>query len=127
MNDIIPKSDQALGPTQRLSGQAYVTAVVDVESTEEGFVLRAEMPGVNKDGIAVTVENGDLILVGRRNPLKVAGELFYLERRPSDYRRAYELDPSIDTSKISARIEQGILTVTLPKAESVKPKKITVD
>lgn len=127
MNDIIPRSDQSVEAPQPSSRQVYVTPVVDVESTEEGFVLRAEMPGVNKEGIEVSVENGDLVLVGHRHPLAVDGEPVYLERRAADYRRAYELDPSIDTSKISARIEQGILTVTLPKAESVKPRRIAVD
>ena len=127
MNNIIPKSDQSVQETERPSRQVYATPLVDVESTAEGFVLRAEMPGVNKAGIDVTVENGDLILVGHRQPLDVAGELVYLERRPTDYRRAYELDPSIDTSKISARIDQGILTVTLPKAERVKPKRIALE
>jgi HSP20 family protein len=47
--------------------------------------------------------------------------------RTNDYRRVYELDPSIDTGKINARIEQGLLTVTLPKAETVKPRKIAVE
>lgn len=127
MNHIIPASDQSAQTTDRARRQAYVTPLVDVQSTEEGFVLQAEMPGVNKTGIEVTVENGDLILVGHRQSLDVSGDPVYLERRPSDYRRVYELDPSIDTSRISARVDQGILTVTLPKAESVKPRKITLE
>jgi HSP20 family protein len=50
----------------------------------------------------------------------------YRETRGFDYRRAFEIDPSIDTAKITAKIDQGVLTLTLPKAESVKPRKITV-
>jgi HSP20 family protein len=127
MNNIIPNSDQSVQTTERPRRQVYATPLVDVESTAEGLVLRAEMPGVNKSGIDVTVENGDLILVGHRQPLDVPGDPVYLERRPADYRRVYELDPSIDTAKISARVENGILTVTLPKAESVKPRKIALE
>jgi len=127
MYHITPASDQNALSTDRPRRHAYVTPFVDVRATEEGFLLQAEMTGVSKTGIEVTVENGDLILVGHREPLDASGEPVYLERRPSDYRRVYELDPSIDTSRISARIDQGILTVTLPKAESVKPRKIALD
>jgi len=127
MNNIIAAPGQSTQSTDRPRRQAYLMPFVDVQSTEEGFVLQAEMPGVNKTGIEVTVENGDLILIGHRQPLDVSGHPVYLERHPADYRRVYELDPSIDTSRISARVDQGILTVTLPKAESVKPRKITLE
>jgi len=127
MNHAIPASDQNALSTDRPKRHACVTPFVDVHATEEGFVLQAEMPGVSKTGIEVTVENGDLVLVGHRKSLGTSGNPVYLERRPADYRRVYELDPSIDTSKISARIDQGILTVTLPKAESIKPRKIALE
>jgi HSP20 family protein len=52
--------------------------------------------------------------------------LIHRESRPENYRRTFELDPSIDANKISAKIDQGFLTLTLPKAEHVKPRKITV-
>jgi len=48
------------------------------------------------------------------------------ESRPVAYRRVFELDPSIDTGKMNAKIEQGILTLTMPKTEKVKPRKIEV-
>jgi HSP20 family protein len=57
----------------------------------------------------------------------VSGEPVYRESHPYDFRRVYELDPSIDTSRISARIENGLLTVNLPKAEKVKPRRIEVE
>jgi HSP20 family protein len=104
----------------------FATPLVDIESTDDGYVLHAEMPGVSKDGIEVTVENGDLVIIGHRRPLDVSGEPIYQESRPYDFRRVYELDPSIDTSRISARIENGLLTVNLPKAEKVKPRRIEV-
>ena len=105
----------------------YTTPLVDIEVTPEGYELRAEMPGVGKDGVEITVENGQLTLVGHRRPVQVSGERIYRERREHDYRRAYELDPSIDASRVGAKMEQGVLTVTLPKAESVKPRRITLE
>jgi len=54
------------------------------------------------------------------------GTLIHRESRPENFRRAFEIDPSIDANKISAKIDQGLVTLTLPKAEHVKPRKITV-
>ncbi len=67
------------------------------------------------------------MIVGHRRRIDSIGEPVYREIRTNDYRRVYELDPSIDTARISARIDEGLLTVTLPKAESVKPHKIAVE
>jgi len=113
--------------TQEQRRVQYATPLVDVESNEVGYTIRAEMPGVDKSGLEITVDNGELTIVGHRRTSEVTGEPVYREIRNNDFRRVYELDPVIDTAKISARIEQGILTLTLPKAESVRPRKITVD
>ena len=107
--------------------RSYAMPVVDVESTPDAYTLRVEMPGVNKSGIEITAENGDLVIVGHRAPLDVKGEPVHRESRREDYRRVYELDPSIDTSRINAKMEQGVLTLHLPKAESVKPRRITLE
>jgi HSP20 family protein len=105
----------------------YVTPLADVESTGEGYTIHAEMPGVDKSGLEITVDNGELTVVGHRHIHQPAGESVYREIRQSDFRRVYELDPAIDTSGIAARIDQGVLTLTLPKAQTVKPRRITVD
>ena len=105
----------------------YAIPVVDVESTADGYTLRVEMPGVNKSGVEITAENGDLVIVGHRAPQEISGEPVHRESRPVDFRRVYELDPSIDTSRITAKMEQGVLSVHLPKAESVRPRRITLE
>jgi HSP20 family protein len=104
----------------------YVTPVANILETADGYLLEAEMPGVAKDGIEVTVENGELIIIGRRADKELPGTALYRESRPLDYRRVFDLDPSIDTSKIKTRMEQGVLFLTLPKAEEVKPRRIQV-
>ncbi len=105
----------------------YVAPNVNIFETPEGYVLQAEMPGVSKDGLEITLEGTEITIVGRRTPEAAVGETLFRERSTEDYRRVFELDPAIDTAKVSAKIEQGILTVTLPKSERVKPRKITVD
>lgn len=107
--------------------EEYVAPNVNIFETNEGYVMEAEMPGVGKDGLEITLEGSEITITGRRSPETVSGETLFRERGTADYRRVFELDPAIDTAKISAKIEQGILTVTLPMSEKVKPRKITVD
>jgi len=104
----------------------YLTPLANVSETPEAYLLEAEMPGVNKDGLQVTVENGELVILGRRSAYESPGTQIYGESRPLDYRRAFEIDHSIDSSRITAKMDQGVLTLTLPKSEAVKPRKISV-
>jgi len=105
----------------------YLSPAVDVETTQEGYLIRAEMPGVDKSGLEITVENGELTIVGHRQDVRLPGDVVYREITRNDFRRVYELGPEIDASKISARIDQGLLTLSLPKAEKMKPHKISVE
>jgi len=104
----------------------YLTPLANILETKDGYVLEAEMPGVNKDGLEITVENGELTIVGHRAVVENRGREMYRESRAFDYRRSFELDPATDTTKITAKIDQGLLTLHLPKTEAVKPRKITV-
>lgn len=110
-----------------LTRDEYVVPNVNIFETTDGYVLQAEMPGVAKDGLEITLEGNEITITGRRSPETIAGEALFRERHNADYRRVFELDPAIDTDKIAAKVEQGILTVTLPKSERVKPRKISVD
>jgi HSP20 family protein len=116
-------TNDATAGTQR---ETFVTPTANILETTEGYVLEAEMPGVAKDGIEVTVQDGELVIVGRRVERNLPGTPLYRESRQQNYRRVFDLDPSIDTSKITAKMEQGILLLTLPKAEEVKPRRIEV-
>ena len=104
----------------------YVTPNVDITESKDGYLLEAEMPGVNKEGLELLLEGNELTIVGHRRADVVDSQLLYRESSPTDYRRVFVLDPAIDTGKISAQIEQGILKLTLPKAEKVKPRMIKV-
>src|SRR6266404_3340123 len=106
--------------------QNFVAAPVNIVETKDGYVLEAEMPGVNKEGLEVTLEGNEITIVGRRSNESVSGEPVFRECQRADYRRVFELDPAIDTRKIAARMEQGVLELTLPKSERVKPRRITV-
>jgi len=121
------KNGSAVLPHQEARQVQYVTPLADVESTKEGYTIQAEMPGVDRTGLEITVDNGELTILGHRQTEEPTGDPIYREIRRIDYRRVYEVDPAVDATRIAARIDQGVLTLTLPKAESVKPRKITVE
>src|SRR3954453_17420576 len=117
------RKDQG-NPTGR--PQNFVTPEVNIFETKDGYVLEAEMPGVNKEGLEVTLEGNELTILGRRNRPELNISPLYRESSTADYRRVFELDPAIDTGKVNAQMNQGVLTLHLPKSEKVKPRKVTV-
>ncbi len=110
----------------RSESEKFVAPPASVSETADGYTLELEMPGVNKEGLEISIEKNELSIVGRRSNPAINGTLVHRESRPHNYRRSFEIDPSIDSGKIVARMNQGVVTLTLPKAEAVKPRKITV-
>jgi HSP20 family protein len=105
----------------------YATPEVNIFETKDGYVLEAEMPGVSKEGLEITLEGNEITIVGHRQSEVVTGTPLFRERALADFRRVFELDPAIDTARIAAKMDQGVLSLTLPKSERVKPRKIAVD
>ena len=110
----------------RAQAEQFITPTASVTDNADGYMLEIEMPGVGKDGLDIAVENHELTIIGRRSVPAAEGTAIHRESRPENFRRTFELDPSIDANKISAKIDQGLMTLTLPKAEHVKPRKISV-
>jgi len=122
------KTDKRQAPEtqQQSSPKTYVSPRVNITETKEGYLLEAEMPGVNKDGLEISLEGNELTFTGRRHDEVQNLELVYRESTKRDYRRVFVLDPIIDSGKIEAKMENGVLRLHLPKAEKVKPRRITV-
>ena len=112
--------------SDRGQAEQFITPPASVREISDGYTLEIEMPGVKKDGLEISVENNELTIIGRRSLPVVEGTLIHRESRSENFRRMFEIDPSIDADKISAKIDQGLVMLTLPKAEHVKPRKITV-
>ena len=110
----------------RREREKFITPPASILETTDAYTLELEMPGVNKDGLEISIEKNELSIVGRRSTPTIQGTLVHRESRAHDYRRSFEIDPSIEAGKIAAKMHQGIVTLTLPKAEKVKPRKITV-
>jgi len=125
MNTLATTEEKPLAGEQQKQTR-FVVPVTNIRENADGYLIEAEMPGVDRSGVNVEVENNELVILGRRAAFTAPGELVYRESNAFDYKRVFDLDPTIDTTRIGARIEQGVLLVTLPKAEVVKPRKISV-
>jgi HSP20 family protein len=112
--------------TNRRDSERFNTPPASVSETADSYTLELEMPGVSKEGLEISIENNELSIIGRRSAPAIEATLVHRESKPHNYRRSFEIDPSIDSGKIVARMSQGVVTLTLPKAEQVRPRRIAV-
>jgi HSP20 family protein len=101
---------------------------VDIAETEGDYVLTADLPGISKEDLDVTVVDGRLTVKGeRRQETESTDEnLHRVERAFGTFTRAFDLPTAVDAAGISATYKDGVLTVAVPKAEEAKPKQIDV-
>lgn len=100
----------------------------DVYEEKDNFVVKAELPGMKKEDINVSLHDGDLIISGeRKTETKGEGtEVYRAERYFGKFQRTVSLPATVNTNGVRAEYKDGILTVTLPKSEEAKPKQIEV-
>ncbi len=106
-----------------------VTILPDVDVWEDAAVitLTADLPGVSNKGLNVRVENDTLLIDGDASlDIPEAMEAVYAELRSQYFRRSFALSRELDTARIDAKLKDGVLTVTIPKAETAKPHRIEV-
>ena len=107
------------------SQERYITPPVDIYETAAGLVVKADLPGVAKEGLDVGVENSLLTIRGKAAHA-APGDPVYREYELVNFFRQFELNERVDQNKISAELKHGVLTLNLPKAEEAKPRKIEV-
>jgi HSP20 family protein len=101
---------------------------LDVHEDKDGFSIRVELPGMKREDIEVSLQDGALVISGERKEEQVqeGTEVHRQERFYGRFSRALTLPSAVAGDKVKAQYKDGILTVTLPKAEEAKPKAITV-
>ncbi len=99
---------------------------VDISESEAGLVLYADMPGVTKDNLDIDIREGVLTVTGTVEPERDNLRLVHGEYEIGGFQRRFTLGEKIDQEKIEAKLENGVLQLTLPKAEAHKPRKITI-
>jgi HSP20 family molecular chaperone IbpA len=98
---------------------------VDIFESEEKITLLADMPGVTKDGLDINLEKGVLTLNGEVS-IERRGKPLLREFPVANYYRQFKISEHIDADKTTAELNDGVLTLEIPKAESAKPKKIEI-
>lgn len=97
---------------------------VDVIKNKEGYLLKADIPGVKKEDVKVSFDRGLLsINVKYHNEIKESEQYIYQERAEGEITRTFRLDEYIDSKDIDASIDDGVLTLTIKKSQPVKDKK----
>ena len=101
---------------------------VDVSETENGFEVRAELPGVTKDDLHVSVKDNLLTLSGEKRQEEVSDAQNYrrIERHYGSFQRHFRLPGEVETDAIKAEYTDGVLTVSIPKPEAAKPAEIPI-
>ena len=105
------------------------TPSVDVSETEAGFEVRAELPGVAKDDLHVSVKDNLLTLSGEKRQEKVDDAHNYrrVERRYGSFQRKFALPREVETDNIKAEFNDGVLTLSIPKPEAAKPTVVPIE
>ena len=106
--------------------EAFVTPLTDIYEEENGLHVVVDLPGVEKSGLKLAVENDILTIEGHVNALNSDTNYLIREFEPSNYFRQFELSESVDREKINAELKNGVLSIFLPRAEALKPRTIDV-
>lgn len=100
---------------------------VDIYETANDIVLVADVPGVSKETLQLDVDNDELTIKGTFKEQDIRGQKLIDECIYGEYTRTFALGDTINREKIGAKLEDGVLTLTLPKHEKIKPRKITIE
>ncbi|HXF94228.1 MAG TPA: Hsp20/alpha crystallin family protein [Nitrospiraceae bacterium] len=114
--------------SQETMARADWAPAVDVVETDTEFQILAELPGLEKEDVKLSVEGGVLAISGRREPMKEGKgtRIHRLERASGSFLRSFSVPDSVDETRVKANYRNGILTVHLPKTEKAKPRSIEV-
>ena len=104
------------------------TPAVDIAEHDDEFVAKVELPGVNKEDVKITIESNILTIRGEKKQEKETKKENYhrVERSYGSFQRSFTLPSTVKSDKIDAIYKDGVLQITLPKAEEAKPKQIEV-
>ncbi len=117
------------GPDESRTSVSDWTPAVDIKEEQDRFVLRADVPGVEPEGIEVTMENGVLTVRGERQFENREQKDGYrrVERASGRFYRRFTLPDTADSDAITARSQNGVLEVAIPKQPQVRPRRISVE
>lgn len=127
MNCTVEKEKSKESPSVEATARPFVRPEYKTERTGDGYRAAVVMPGVPKGAVKVSVEDGVLVLTGKRSDsVPESWRPLRLELQKPDYRLKLKLSDEIDSAAIAATIDGGVLSLDLPLREAVKPRVIAV-
>ena len=109
------------------AGAPYIVPPVDIFEDASGITVLADLPGVTKDKLGVRIDGENLVLEATASAAGPDGmELIYGEAQVSFYRRQFTLSRELDATRADAQLKDGVLRLSIPKAEEAKPRRIEV-
>ncbi|MEW6078304.1 MAG: Hsp20/alpha crystallin family protein [Thermodesulfobacteriota bacterium] len=122
----VKEKQEVAAPEQTFPGP-YFTPAVDIFETDKAITLLADLPGVKPEGLTIDLKDNVLTLTGDIAPFESANEEdLVIEYEVGKYFRQFTISDIINQEKIGANLNDGVLKLTLPKAEKAQPRKITV-
>jgi HSP20 family protein len=117
------------GPTDGETRTSNLYPPADVLENKDSFIVRAELPGLKKEDVKVTLQNNILVISGekKREEEQKDQNVHRVERSYGTFYRKFELPVAVDSKNIQAEFKEGVLTFELPKVEEAKPKEITIN
>jgi HSP20 family molecular chaperone IbpA len=124
--EVRDKQEMAI-PVEHTDSRLVLTPEVDIFETDRDIVLLVDMPGVSTEGLDISLKDGVLTLSGKVRPWETPNESDVLvEFEIGQYFRRFTVPKQVDQDRIEARLEDGVLHLTLPKSEKALPRQITV-
>jgi HSP20 family molecular chaperone IbpA len=125
--EMTPQTKQELAGAESTRPGALFTPAVDIFETDAAITVMADMPGVRKDGLVIDLRDNTLSIEGRvERPERAKEQVLLEEFEIGSYRREFRLTNLIDQERIEATLANGVLRLTLPKADAARPRKIEV-
>ena len=123
----LKEKQEIASPAEQTRPGLVFTPDVDIFETEKQITLLADIPGVKSDDLSIDLRDNVLTLLGEITPADTSNEeMLLVEYQTGKYYRQFTLSEVIDQNKIDAKLDDGVLRLTLPKVEKATPKKITV-
>lgn len=126
-DDVFSPRNFLASRNESLGNDAWLPAV-DIRETDGEFIFNAELPGLEKEDVTITIEEKVLTIAGERSlEGKEDNENYHrIERSYGKFSRSFSLPHDVDQDKVSANFTNGVLTVAVPKTEAVKPRQIAI-
>ncbi len=128
-SDVVQSMFDDFLPTQQIHREHTWTPRMDISQTKDNFNIIAEIPGLTKKDVKITLKEKQLIISGEKklDNEEKTDNFLHTERLHGKFERVFNLPNEIITDKVEADVKDGILTIKLPKSEKVKPKEITIN